>query len=305
MSKQTKVIWGIGIVVVIIGVVSFFLSRPYVGDKNSTQVGGLQTASSGSMQKIERFAMEDSLMVMDEGVQTMSAPAVDGEVEAQERLIVKTGSISLLVENVRSAIEAVSAYAESHDGFVVTSEYNKYEYGPYGTVTIRIPADMFDSGVEDVRAFGEVTSQRVNGQDVTEEYVDLDAQLSNLRATENQFLEILKQAREIDDVLAVQSQLSYVRERIDRIEGRMKYLRESAAMSTLTVHLSADPNNLPVLDEGDTWKPLAVVKNAARSLVYVGQAVVNAIIWMVVYIPVWLVIGGTVWWVVRLLRKRV
>jgi hypothetical protein len=174
---------------------------------------------------------------------------------------------------------------------------------PSGYVTVRIPVADFDASITKVGEFGEVTSKTIQGQDVTEEFVDLDAQLKNLRATENQFLEIMKKATKIEDILAVQRELSNVRGQIDSIEGRMKYLQQSADLSTLTVYLSTDPSNLPIFDESDTWKPWAQVKEAARSLLELGKGLVNFVIWIVVYIPFWFLLGLVVWMVVKIGKR--
>ena len=92
----------------------------------------------------------------------------------------------------------------------------------------------------------------------------------------------------IEDILAVQRELTNVRNQIDRLDGRMKFLKESAAFSSLTVHLSSDPEDLPILDDNDTWKPLATVKDAVRGLLNVGRSLADMIIWVLVYIPVWI-----------------
>jgi len=227
---------------------------------------------------------------------------VSGELPA-DRLIIKTGDISMVVENVRAGIKAISDYVVEKGGFVVSSNVDKTGLTLYGNITFRIPVGVFDQAGEDIKNMGEVTSESMNGQDVTEEYVDLDAQLKNYRATEQQFLEIMKKAYEIEDILAVQNQLTIVRGNIERIEGRMKYLRESASMSTLSVYLSTDPDVLPAWDEEDQWKPWGVIKEAVRSLVSFGQGLVNLLIWVVIYIPLWLIIWLVVWIVIRIVKR--
>ncbi|MBT3538991.1 DUF4349 domain-containing protein [Candidatus Parcubacteria bacterium] len=231
-----------------------------------------------------------------------SPTAADTSV-AQDRLIIKTGNMSMVVENVRDAIKKIGEYAIEKGGFIVSSDISKSGLALYGNITLRIPVESFDEGLEEVKSYGEVTSQRVNGQDVTEEFVDLDAQVKNLRATENQFLEIMKKATEIEDILAVQRELSRVRGDIDRIEGRMKYLRKSADLSTLTVHLSTDPDVLPAWDEEDQWKPFAQIKQAFRSLVDVSQGVINFLIWIVIYIPLWLFFSLVIFIVVKIIQR--
>ncbi len=223
---------------------------------------------------------------------------------AQERLIIKTGSMSVVVTDVNESVKKLMAYAVEKGGFVVNSNIYKSGLAPYGEVTVRIPVASFDTATEDVKAMGDVTSQSMSGQDVTEEYVDLDAQLDNLRATEDQFLAIMKKAVKIEDILAVQRELTRVRGDIERIEGRMKYLRESSDLSTLIVYFSTDPDMLPVVDDDDKWKPWAVVKDSVRSLLYVGQWVADGIIFLVVFIPLWFVIGLIMWGVVRFVKRK-
>lgn len=213
----------------------------------------------------------------------------------QERLIIKNGQLSMVVEDVRAGAEWIGNWAQQKGGFLVSSNiYDEYD-SPRADVTVRVPVDVFDEGVEELKAVGEVKSENVTGRDVTEEFVDLDAQVKNLKATEEQFLSIMRQATKIADVLAVQRELTSVRSQIDRIQGRMNYLQKSAQLSTLTVHLSTDPESLPVVDEDDSWKPIATIKDAARSLVDVAKWFGNLVIWIVIFIPVWIAL----WLLVR------
>lgn len=221
----------------------------------------------------------------------------------QERLIIKSGDMSLLVEDVPLASDQLKRFAEAQGGFVVSSNLYERRTAPVADVTIRIPVENFDQSLISISDIGEVVSQSVNGQDVTEEFVDLDAQIRNLRSTEEQFLVIMKQATRIQDILDVQRELSNVRSQIERIEGRMNYLTKSAKMSTLRVHLSTNPELLPVVEE-PSWKPLAVAKDALRSLREVGIALVNAGIWIVVYIPLWILLGLIIRWGYRKAYKK-
>ena len=293
-KKLLKLFVGLVVTALVVGGLAYFLSGGQAG------VGYMNDSSAEYDYAVAETSMAGNLSA-DEGLVAQSAPkalrAMDGEVMEEsgsvddlvsERMIIKTGSLSLVVEDVRDAIAQITTYAEANGGFVVSSNTYKYDLSLSGDVVIRIPSEVFDKGVGDVKALGEVTSESVYGQDVTEEFVDLEAQLTNLRATETQFLEIMKRAVEIEDVLAVQKELNWVRGDIERIEGRMKYLQESSTLSTLTVYLATDPAGLPIVDDEDTWKPIAVVKDAVRALIDAGQWVVNAGIWVVIYSPVWI-----------------
>lgn len=232
-----------------------------------------------------------------------NAASSQGDVDV-ERMIIKTGSLSMIVEDVREAIKKITDYANTNGGYVVSSNVNKYDLSVSGEITVRIPVAVFESGISEVKTFGEVTSEDSYGQDVTEEFVDLEARLNNLKASEAQFLEIMKKATKIEDILAVQTQLTYVRGEIESYEGRMKYLSESAKLSTLTVYLSTDPATLPLADDDETWKPFATLKDAFRSLLDFGKGLVEAGIWVVVYIPA-LLIGAVLIWVIVKIIKRI
>jgi hypothetical protein len=258
------------------------------------------------------MAVEDRIFasVAQKNSRGKMAPAYDMSDEAEtfgattDRLIIKTGNFSVVVDDVNKAVDSVVKFVEEKKGFLVSSNIYKSGLAPYATVVIRVPATDFDESVGEMKNLGEVTSESVTGRDVTEEYVDLEAQLNNLRATEAQFLEIMKRAVKIEDVLAVQRELTNVRDRIERIEGRMKYLRESADMSTITVNLSTDPEALPVVDEDkDQWKPWGVVKEAARSLLDLAKMISYFIIWLVVYIPLWLALCLVIYIVYRVGKR--
>lgn len=241
---------------------------------------------------------EDS--ISDEQAGVKSEPATKAN---NSRLIIKTGSWSLVVKDVRVSVKNITAFANEKGGFVVTSQVNESGVAPSASITIRVPSEMFDSGVVEIKKLGDVDNESITGQDVTEEYVDLNAQLKNLHATEEQFLNIMKQAVKIKDILDVQSQLSSVRDQIERITGRVKYLEQSAKLSTLTVYLSTDPSQLPTLEVSNKWRPLAVVKDASRYLLEAGKSLANMVIWLVVLIPLWAVIFGVMYGVRKLIKK--
>ena len=166
---------------------------------------------------------------------------------------------------------------------------------PNATVVIRVPVQSFNEIVSQIKSVGEVRSESINGQDVTEEFVDLEAQLKNLRATETQFLEIMKRATQIQDILAVQRELMNVRSSIESMEGRMKYLSESADYSTITVYLSSDSSSLPIVDSSDEWKLVGEIKEALRSLLEFGKEFVSIVIRVVIFAPVWGAVALIVW----------
>jgi len=293
MSKKIKII--LGIVILAIVLILFSATTLWQTKTKSSSLisqnlmlkNGIAVGRNSDSYKTIQSVASDSIMVTEESIKS--------SVNKNERMIIKTGSLSMVVKDVNEVIVGITKYATDNGGFVVYSNIYKSGIAPTGEVTVRIPVNVFGTGIDEIKKMGEIKSESVNGQDVTEEYVDLDLQLKNLRAAENQFLQIMNRAVKIEDVLAVQRELTNVRGQIESIQGRMKYLSQSVELSTLTVYLSTDPNELPTLNPEDKWKPWAQVKDAARSLIAVSKSLVNLIIWLVVFLPVWLIIFGLVW----------
>ena len=290
-----KIILGVAILVIAIVFISTMITWPTktkdgltVSQNMLVRSGATAGGDSGSYKTMELATPEMATYDM---VEESAKPLADNN----ERMIIKTGSLSMVVKDVNEAVANVVKYATDNGGFVVYTNIYKSGIIPAGEVTVRIPAKVFDTGVGEIKKMGEVKSESVNGQDITEEYVDLEARLGNLQASEKQFLQIMNRATKIEDVLAVQRELTNVRGQIESIQGQMKYLSQSAELSTLTVYLSTDPSELPTLDPENKWKPWAQVKDAARSLLELGKGVVNLIIWLVVFLPLWLIIFALVW----------
>jgi hypothetical protein len=116
----------------------------------------------------------------------------------------------------------------------------------FGDITIRIPASSFPTATNALRALGTVRGDNTTTEDVSQEYVDLQSRLRNLRAEQNVLLALFDRAKTIKDTLAVQGQLSNVEGQIEQITGRVKYLDARTLFSTVTVHLQ-EPGVITVL----------------------------------------------------------
>jgi PKD repeat protein len=174
---------------------------------------------------------------------TTSAPSYTntedaGSISNPDRMIVRNGSLTLVVNDIPATLEAISGMAAGLQGYIVSSNTWKNGERVYGTISLRVPAENFDPAMSALAALAvEVTSKSTSSQDVTEEYTDLSARLKNLEATEQQLLTIMQQAQKIDDVLAVQAQLTDIRGQIEQTKGRMQYLERSSATSLIQVNL--------------------------------------------------------------------
>jgi hypothetical protein len=163
-------------------------------------------------------------------------------VTVTERKLIRNADIILESANPTESQRKVSSIAEAHGGFVVTSESKQTnaegQLRPETTVTvtIKVPAAQFDAVINEIRGTGSrVAQDKITTQDVTEEYIDLEARIRAKQALEAQFMEIMKQARTVQDALEVQRQLSDVRAEIERYEGRRRFLENQTSLSTINV----------------------------------------------------------------------
>jgi len=161
-----------------------------------------------------------------------------GDSWATERMIVRTAEISLVVIDVATALDQVTDMAERFDGYVVSSTRWKEDERLIGNITIRVSADDFDEAMAVLRGLAvDVTHEDTSAKDVTEEYIDLSAKLKNLEATEEQYLRLMEKAEKVEDILAVQRELSKTRGEIEQTKGRMQYLERTSATSLIEIHL--------------------------------------------------------------------
>ena len=166
--------------------------------------------------------------------------------EAADRKIIRNADITMEVESTTDAQHQVTTIAESHGGFVVTSEAKQRENIDPSKRTVdiklvaRIPAERFGVALDQIKKLaGNLPEANVNGQDVTEDFIDLEARIKTQKALELQFLEIMKQARNVEDALEVQRQIAGVRTDIEKLEGRKRFLENRSSLSTITVNIQA------------------------------------------------------------------
>lgn len=242
-------------------------------------------------------------------VSLASIGTVYAATDSIDRKIIRNADLTLETESPTDGLRKITAAAESQGGFVVTSEFKQNPVAagakPSQSVTVvaRVPASQFASALEQIRSAGDrVVSEKVSGQDVSEEYLDIEARLRNKKALEGQFLDIMKQAHKVEDALDVQTQLADVRTEIERLEGRRRFLENQAALSTITTTLQMPQPIVATTTSGfgTTIKHAFgdAVDTAASIILFVIQAVV-------VLVPIAVFFGLPGWFFWRVLRRRI
>ncbi|HEX7172607.1 MAG TPA: DUF4349 domain-containing protein [Candidatus Limnocylindria bacterium] len=222
-----------------------------------------------------------------------SASGGDGEAPPLaapiEQRIVKTGEVTLEVENVGEALGRVRAMAVELGGYVGGSQAGTLE--DRATLTIRIPARTFEDALARLHGMdAEVVAEATREQDVTTQVVDLGARIDNLQASEASYRELVARAERVEDILAVQSRLDQVRGEIEQLQAQLDALEGQAALSTLTITLV--PVATPVATTTAAWDPGGQLDRALASLVGIGQGLLDGLIWfIVVWLPILLILA--------------
>ena len=219
----------------------------------------------------------------------------------EERMIVRSGDMSLIVKNVVDTRDGIAQLAVTLGGYVVSSWISGEGQEMRGSISVRVPDEKFDQALAELRKLAvRVERESTNSQDVTEQYTDLDARLKNAEATEKQYLALLNKATDVEDMLRIQDSLSRVRAEIEQIKGQMQYLERTSSMSLITASLQPAVSAKPLVSAG--WSALETLKAAVRGLIAFGKWLVNIAIWLVIFLPIWGTILGIVLW--RLRRRE-
>jgi len=207
-----------------------------------------------------------------------------------ERMIIRTAELVMYVKDVEASFDEIQRLAEEMGGYVANA--NTWHEGEYlrARLTVRVPAKGLDRALEQIKALAtQVERESTSGEDVTEEYTDLEARLRNLEATEVELRELLATVRQrtgrAEDILAVHRELTEIRGQIEQIKGRMQFLEQMSALATVHVELTPDVLSRPLAV--GRWEPKGTAGNAVRALIQVLRFLVDAGIWiLIVGLPV-------------------
>jgi len=165
------------------------------------------------------------------------------EVTMVDQKIIRHGDMSIEVGDALKFKAAVDAILKNHKAYIGNEQFSNSDYNASYHIQIRVPSENLDALVAELEAMdGEVLSKTINATDVTQEYIDLETRLANKRSYVEQYREILKTARTVEDILKVREQIRILEEEIESAEGRLKYLSNQVSLSTL---------NLTIIQEKD------------------------------------------------------
>lgn len=201
-------------------------------------------------------------------------------VDPAERLILRTGQASIEVDSLEPAMAALRTVVRRAGGFVADASIRSgRDQLRQATLELKVPSARFDELTEGLQPIGRLEFVNVSAEDVSEEFVDLTARVANGRRLEQRLVELLRtRTGKLQDVLSVERELARVREEIERLEGRLRYLRTSSQLSTLSVSLH-EP--LPIVASHGSGPIAEAFRAAWRNFVGVLTATIASLGYLV------------------------
>ena len=221
----------------------------------------------------------------------------DSPIAATNHMIIKSGEIKLLVESTDNAIDRATQIVGDAGGYIVSSRvwYQPYYDGKnykYATITIGVPVQQFERTLSRLRGLAvQVLDETASGEDVTDQFVDLQSQLTNLEATRDRIKSFLDQSKTVDEALRINQELSNIEAQIEQIKGQMNYLQDRSSYSTITVNFEPVlPEILPTptpTPQPNVWEPGKTFDQSKETVTRAYQGIVDLLIWFfVVVVPI-------------------
>lgn len=321
MKNSTKILIAVLIVIavlILLAFVSLFLGLTKYAGHDYTMPGYdneimmQQERGIGSADfAVEGVEMKRAPSMIAQGMPTAIPPydgyLADDEFADTEQRIIKNGNITAKVDSAEETAGKISDIAGRFEGFVQSSNiYESSTGAKSGTVIIRVPVDGFEAAFSEIKTLTTfVISESVSGQDVTEQYVDLQSRLKNKQAEEEQYLDILERAVNIEDILMVTERLSRVRQEIEQLQGRLNYLENMTDMSTISTYISEeDKIEIPV----EKWRPIETIRLSFRAMIAGLQEIANLGIWIIMFaaliaLPIAIIVMIIIW-IVKKFKNR-
>jgi hypothetical protein len=250
-------------------------------------------------------------------VSGQSSGTIDVAAAAQRsnRKIIKNAEIKLLVEDSDVAIDRATQIVGDVNAYIISSRiwYTPYagDNYKYATITMGVPVDQFETAIRRLRAISvQVIDENASGEDVTDQFVDLQSQLDNLTATRDRIRTFLEQAKTVEESLRVSQELSVIEAQIEEIQGRMNYLKDRSAFSTITVTIEPElpeiiaPTPTPQPTPAP-WSPAKTLERSKKTLTVTYQGFFELAIWLlVVVLPIFGPPIFVIWLIWRFFNRK-
>ncbi|MCM3408888.1 DUF4349 domain-containing protein [Metabacillus litoralis] len=285
---------------------SFFLVILFTGCSNNSSESATENTTSQSadqaVPELEKKEQSESGSVENTVEKEKKEDSIDSD-----RMVIYTADLSIKVLNFDETVKFVQEKIETLHGYVVQSHSYSVDGGETveGTITVRIPQESFHLFLESVeKGSTKILDRSISGQDVTEEFVDLESRLKSKQVVEKRLLEFMENAEKTEDLLKISSDLAAIQEEIETVKGRMNYLDNQVSLATVTLQVREDKVNVPGLDNEDlnTWE--RTKKQFMESVNVVLKSMSSIFIFLVGSLPILILIGGILFITLFIFKRK-
>ena len=218
------------------------------------------------------------------GRESIEMAAEPKEDVAIEQKIIYTLDATLRVENVDTTLELIAKQITSMGGYISESRKTERDTEITAYMTVRIPVESFESFKGELSQYGTVSDQHLNTDDISREYFDVETRLRSWEAQEKRYLEILEQAKTVEEILQIESYLSNVRRELESLKGQLKYWDNRVQYSEVRMQILPIKSNFTVTDP---WQPVSITSTilAAKNAIIKSISLIwNAVNYLLVFI---------------------
>ena len=252
----------------------------------------MEEYTEGDMMIEPEMALTKQKSIPEQTTTTDGTTQVDTQIEKK---IIKTADISISVEDYQDALVAVKKVISEKGAYIGDESEENASYRITGNILIRVPREKFDDLMGSIVGIAEtVDSKSIHVEDVTEQFIDIQSRLKNKREVENQYREILKQAKTIDEILRVNEHLRIITEEIESKEGRLKYLQSQVNFSTIRLYMYQNYEQSYIGFFGKFGEAFSGG----------WDGLLNFIIGLVYLWPFLIIAGVLTWWIRKRILKR-
>ncbi|OCL27428.1 anti-sigma factor [Orenia metallireducens] len=225
--------------------------------------------------------------------------SVEVETPTVERKIIRNANLNLEIRDLSNISEKVNKIINSHQGFIANSrKWTGYNNRKFYNFTLRVPEEEFEVTLSELSQLGKLLREELSGQDITKEYIDIQARLNNFKAQEERYLELLDKAKDVKDILEVERELNRVRINIEQLEGTIKYYDNQISLATIRVNIS-EPE--AIINNSSNLGFLKSFREALRSFI----KSINLIIVLIGALIPWLILVAILGYLLyRIIKKR-
>lgn len=229
---------------------------------------------------ISSVAASGQATAKSDGELTATPVSVNAYKSPTNRRIVYDANVSMVVDSYQDFESELIKLIDQSDGFVARSESNRrYANRLSGVWEVRIPVDQYTEFLTEMVTLGVIESKSESAQDVTAEYVDVEARIQNNQQLEKRVLQMLEErSGKLADVLEIERELARVREEIERMQGQLRVLTDQTSLATITIDVREDARYIPAADAGLTAKLATTWKQSLAMLKDCGQWLLIAVV---------------------------